>query len=93
MRPSFPRVYRGFALLIFLPMLLISGKHSSRTPCWASQRYSYLRILFVAYRVRDFKHDGNLGHRRGSHSEFLMATAYLTVLLANGAGFQIASRV
>src|SRR5207244_7990314 len=60
MRPSFPRSYRGSPLLIFLPMLLISGQLFANTLFGPPSDIPISGFYSSLIALGDLNNDGNL---------------------------------
>src|SRR2546427_24781 len=86
MRPSFPRSYRGSPLLIFLPMLLISGQLFANTLFGPPSDIPISGFYSSLIALGDLNNDGNLDIVVGSAFGASDGNGVFTVLLANGDG-------
>ena len=86
MRPSFPRSYRGSPLLIFLPMLLISGQLFANTLFGPPSDIPISGFYSSLIALGDLNNEGNLDIVVGSAFGASDGNGVFTVLLANGDG-------
>src|SRR5439155_12093914 len=86
MRPSFPRSYRGSPLLIFLPVLLISGQLFANTLFGSPSDIPISGFYSPFIALADLNNDGNLDIVVGSAFGASDGNGLITVLLGKGNG-------